>query len=270
MTTTASTIDTILGTTSRSVPPRPIPLARIVGVEVRKSFDTRSGFWLLAGIGIAALLTSGAVIAWAPASQLAHSEFCLAIGVPMTVILPIIAVVSVTAEWSQRSGLTTFTLAPHRGRVLLAKALAAILVGLAASAVAFTVGAIGNLAGATIAGVPAVWDQSLTDVGCFALGNTLLLLLGFTLGALIRSSPGAIVAYMVYAFVAPGLLALLAFSQAWFDDARPWVDPKYHQDALLRGGLTGEQWTQLAVTTAIWLALPLTAAIVKLIRSEVK
>ena len=90
--TTASTIDTILGTTSRSVPPRPIPLARIVGVEVRKSFDTRSGFWLLAGIGIAALLTSGAVIAWAPASQLAHSEFCLAIGVPMTVILPIIAV----------------------------------------------------------------------------------------------------------------------------------------------------------------------------------
>ena len=32
-------------------------------VELRKSFDTRAGFWLLASIGIASLLTTGAVIA---------------------------------------------------------------------------------------------------------------------------------------------------------------------------------------------------------------
>ena len=75
---------------------------------------------------------------------------------------------------------------------------------------------------------------------------------------------------MVYAFVAPGLLAFLAFSQAWFDDIRPWVDAKFSQDALLRGGFTGEQWAQLAVTTVVWLVLPLAAAVVKLLRSEVK
>ena len=51
--------------------------------------------------------------------------------IPMSVILPIIAALSVTAEWSQRSGLTTFTLAPHRGRVLLAKAAAAVLLAVA-------------------------------------------------------------------------------------------------------------------------------------------
>ena len=105
-----------------------VPLARLVRVELRKSFDTRSGRWLLSGLGLAALLTTGAIIAWAPTSQLAYSEFTLAIGVPMTIILPIIAVLSVTSEWSQRSGLATFTLAPHRGRVLLAKAVAAVLV----------------------------------------------------------------------------------------------------------------------------------------------
>ena len=44
---------------------------------------------------------------------------------------------------------------------------------------------------------------------------------------------------MIYAFVAPGLLAFLAFNQDWFRDARPWVDPKYNQDALLNGGLSG-------------------------------
>jgi ABC-2 type transport system permease protein len=249
---------------------RRIPLTRIVAVELRKSFDTRSGFWLLAGVGIAALLTTGAVIAWAPTSEFSYSQFTLAIGVPMTVLLPIIAVLSVTAEWSQRTGLTTFTLVPHRGRVLFAKALAAWLVALAATAVAFCVGALGNVMGAAMAGIDPVWNQNLADVGYFALGNTLLLLVGFTLGALIRNSPGAIVGYMIYAFVAPGLLAFLAFNQAWFNDARPWVDAKFNQDALLQGSLTGEGWTHLVVTTLVWLVLPLLVAVANLLRSEVK
>ena len=101
---------------------RKIPLARIVGVELRKSFDTRAGFWLVAGIGIASLLTTSAVIAFADASELTYGTFALATGFPLTVILPMIAVLSVTSEWSQRTGLTTFTLVPHRSRVMLAKA----------------------------------------------------------------------------------------------------------------------------------------------------
>jgi hypothetical protein len=249
---------------------RRIPLARLVHVEVRKVLDTRAGAWLLAGIGLCALLATGAVIAWAPDEQLTYSRFTLAIGFPMSVLLPVVAALAVTAEWSQRSGLTTFTLVPHRGRVLLAKALAVTLVAVAATPVAFAVGALGNLAGSGIAGVPTVWDQDLTDAATFALGNTLLLLVGFTLGALIRNSPGAVVAYMVYAFVAPGLLAFLAFNQAWFADARPWLDPKHNQDALINGSIVGDQWTQLAVTSAVWLVLPLAAAVVLLRRSEVK
>ena len=170
--------------------PRRIPFARIVGVELRKSFDTRSGLWLLASVGIAALLTTGAVVAWAPEDQLTYSQFTLAIGIPMSVILPIIAVLSVTAEWSQRSGLTTFTLVPHRSRILLAKGTAAVLVAATATVVAFGVGALGNLVGTAASNVPTVWDQNFADVGYFALGNTLLMLVGFTLGALIRNSPG--------------------------------------------------------------------------------
>jgi hypothetical protein len=252
-------------------PRRSIPLSRVVTVELRKSFDTRAGIWLLASIGIAALLTTGAVIIWAPDSEFAYSRFTLAIGVPMTIILPVIAILSVTAEWSQRTGLTTFTLLPHRARVLLAKGIGAGLVALAATGVAFVVGALGNVAGSATAGIDTVWDVGLVDVGYFALGNILLLMVGFTFGALIRNSPGAIVAYMVYAFVVPGLLTLLAFNQAWFRDNRGWVDPKYNQDLLLRAGdLSGEQWAQLGTTTAIWLVLPLTIAVVNLLRSEVK
>ena len=127
--------------------PGRVPLTPLVRVELRKSFDTSSGRWLLASLGVAAFLTTGAIIAWAPSSQLAYSEFTLAIGVPMTIILPIIAVLSVTSEWSQRSGMATFTLVPQRGRVVLAKAVAAVLVTIPATAVAFSVGALGNLIG---------------------------------------------------------------------------------------------------------------------------
>jgi hypothetical protein len=161
---------------------RHIPLARLVHVEIRKMLDTRAGAWLLAGTGLCALPAAGAVIAWAPDEQLTDHRFTLAIGCPMSVILPV----------------------------------------------------------------------------------------GFTLGALIRNSPGAVVASMGYAFVIPGLLAFLAFNQAWFTDARPWLDPKYHQDALIDGSIAGDQWTPFVVTTAVWLVLPLAAAVVALRRSEVK
>ncbi len=248
----------------------PVPLIRLVGVELRKSFDTRSGRWLLVSLGLAAVLTTGAILAWAPPEQLTYSQFTLAIGVPMTVILPIIAVLSVTSEWTQRSGLATFTLVPHRGRVLLAKAIAAVLVTIPATGAAFAVGALGNVTGAALADIPVVWDQAAVDVAYFALGQTLLLLVGFVLGALIRNSSGAIVAYMIYSFVAPGLLAFLAFSQAWFADARPWLDAKYNQDALLRADLTGDQWSHLAVTSVVWLVVPMVVAVVTVLRSEVK
>jgi hypothetical protein len=48
---------------TQRVLPRPkridgIPMGRIVGVELRKMFDTRSGFWLMASIAIAATLAT--------------------------------------------------------------------------------------------------------------------------------------------------------------------------------------------------------------------
>jgi ABC-2 type transport system permease protein len=250
--------------------PASIPLTRIVGVELRKSFDTRAGRWLLASIGIAALLTTGMVIAFAPEHELTYRTFTVAISYPMTVILPLIAILSVTAEWSQRSGLTTFALVPHRGRVVLAKAIGLVTVTALAMPVAFAVGALGNVAGSAVHGTNAVWDQSVSDVLYFFLATTLLVLAGFMLGVLIRASTGAIVTYFVYAFIAPTLLNFLAFSQDWFRDLQPWVDPNYSRDALFQGGFDAGQWAQLGATSAVWLVLPLAVGVVTLLRSEVK
>jgi ABC-2 type transport system permease protein len=261
---------TVVRSPARTTGPTPIPLHRIVFVELRKSFDTRAGFWLVASIGIASLLATGAVIVFAPADQITYSTFTLAIGYPIAVILPMIAILSVTAEWSQRSGLTTFTLVPHRGRVVLAKAIGLLLIAIVSMPGAFLVGALGNVLGSAIHRAPTVWDQGVVDLLYLLLGNALLLMVGFMLGVLIRGSAGALVAYFIYAFVAPTLLTFLAASQAWFRDLQPWVDPNYSQDALFQGGLTAEQWTQLAVTTAVWLVVPLTVGVVTLLRAEVK
>ena len=263
---------------STTVAPRPvraaalehIPLSRIVSVELRKSFDTRSGFWLLASIGIASLLATIGVILFAAADERTFSTFTLATGFPMAIILPMIAILSVTSEWSQRSGLTTFTLVPHRGRVILAKGIAVVLVAIASMLLAFAIGAAGNVVGALIAGTDAIWDQSLAVLGAIVLGNTLVLLVGFMLGLLIRNSAGAMVAYFVFGFIAPPLLELLAFTQDWFRDAHPWVDPNVTQKLLFHGPLEGEQWTQLGLTSVVWLVVPLAIGLWTMLRSEVK
>jgi ABC-2 type transport system permease protein len=257
-------------TTTIRTPTRAIPARRVLTTELRKMFDTRSGFWLMASIGIAALLATTAVILFAPNDQIAYGTFGAAFGVPMAVILPIIATLSVTSEWSQRSGLTTFTLVPHRGRVILAKAVVSVAVGVVSVLLALVVGAVGNLVGTAIAGVGTVWDVSVSDVLLIVLGNVLGLLIGFMLGVLIRSSAGAIVAYFVYSFVLPTLSGLLAASQGWFRDLQPWVDFNYAQSALFNGTLTSEQWGQLAVTSVGWLILPTVLGVWLVMRAEVK
>jgi hypothetical protein len=186
------------------------------------------------------------------------------------VILPMVAILSVTGEWSQRSGLTTFTLVPHRERVILAKAAVSVGVGVVSVLLAFAIGAVGNVAGSTIAGVDTVWDASVMDCVYIVLANVLGLLVGFMLGVLIRNSPGAIVGYFVYSLLLPTVLQVLANSQEWFRDLRPWVDFSFAQSALFNGSMTAGQWAHLGTTGVLWLALPLSAGLWLLMRSEVK
>jgi hypothetical protein len=87
---------------------------------------------------------------------------------------------------------------------------------------------------------------------------------------LIRSSAGALVAYFVYSLLLPTVFGFLAASQGWFRDLQPWVDLNHAEGALFSGTLTGEQWANVAVTTAVWLVLPAVAGLRMVMRSEVK
>jgi hypothetical protein len=256
---------------SRTKPaPRPIPMSRIVGVELRKMFDTRSGYWLMMSVVIAAVLASVATLLFAPDDELTYGSFAGAIGVPMTIILPMIAILSVTSEWSQRTGLTSFTLVPHRGRVIQAKLIGTLVVGVVSIAIAFGVGALGNVAGSAIAGVDTTWDISLGNVATIFLGDALGMLMGFTLGVLFRNSPGAIVGYFVYALALPAALGTLAAFQDWFEKAQGWVDFNFASTRLYDGGLSATEWAHIGVSGLIWLVIPLLIGLRLVLRSEVK
>lgn len=270
---TATTVDTTVEpdtvTRTRPVPAR-IPMSRIVAVELRKSFDTRSGFWLMASIAILAVVATTATILFAPDDALTYDNFAAAIGFPMAVVLPVIAVLSVTSEWSQRTGLTSFTLVPHRGRIITAKLLVTLAVGVVSMLLAGAIGAVGNVVGTAITGTDTVWDITVVEFGYIVLANVLGMLLGFMLGVLLRNSAAAVVGYFVISFVLVPLSALLAQSQAWFEKAQPWVDFNFAQGYLFNGDMNAEHWAQLGVASLSWLAIPMAIGLWSVLRSEVK
>ena len=251
-------------------PVHEVPLTRIVGVELRKMFDTRSGLWLMASILITAVLSTAAIILFAADADLTHYTFSEAIGFPMTVILPIIAILSITGEGSQRTGLTTFTLVPHRNRIVLAKVVASVAVGAVAMLVALVFGVVGNLLGTAIAGTELVWDVSVGHFLTIVLGSLLCLLTGTMLGILFRNSTVALVTYFVYSLLLPTVLGLWASRQQGFADLQPWVDLNAAQAALFEGSLTVHQWAHLGVTATTWILLPALLGLRLVMRSEVK
>lgn len=248
----------------------PIPFRTIFGVELRKAFDTRSGFWLMVAIAATGVIATGAVLAFASDSDLTYDNFAAAIGIPMTILLPVVAILAVTGEWSQRAGLTTFTLVPHRGRVIRAKLATTLTIGVASMALALAVGALGNIIGTGLKGVDTTWDLSFTSILYIVGADLIGMMIGFMLGVLLRNSPGAIVTYFCYWFVIPTLTALLAASQSWFEKAQPWVDFSYNQGRMYDGGFDATDWTQLFVTGTFWLLLPLAFGLWRVMRAEVK
>ena len=247
-----------------------IPLGRVVRVELRKMFDTRSGFWLIASIAITGLVATMATVAFAPDEDLTFYTFAKAVGFPITVILPMVALLSITSEWSQRSGLTTFTYVASRRRVILAKTWSAVIVAVASMLFAFAVGALGNLVGSTIAGTPTTWDVSVGHAATIVLGNLISLSIGTMLGMLLLSSAGGLVVYFVLVLLVPNLSGLLATSQSWYHDLQPWVDLPFAQTNLFDGMHTGAQWAHVASAVSLWVVVPGYFGLRRVMRSEVR
>lgn len=253
-----------------TAPIAPIPFGRLLKVELLKMFNTRSGLWLIASIGILAALATTGVLLFGSVETITYANFSAAVGVPTAIILPILGLLTVTSEFSQRTGLTTFTMVPSRTRVVAAKLVVTVAVGVVAILLAVGIGALGNLLGAAVNGISPIWEFRLAELALVVLANVLGMLMGFALGVLVRSTPAAVVGYFVYSLVLPNIFGALAFYQEWFNDIWPWVDFFYATTSLYESVPSAEGWAQLALSGTIWMVLPLAVGVRLMLRSEVK
>lgn len=262
---TATTLDPTVDDTAMHGIAR-VPLSRLFRAELRKITDTRAGRWLLIAIG--AITAAATIIFFFAGSHhdLTFDNFVSIAVVPQSILLPVLGILAITSEWSQRTGLVTFTLEPSRARVVAAKVLAMIAVGLGTLAVAFALGAVGNLLGDVLRHGSGSWHYNAAWVGEIAVGQVLGILEGLAFGMLLMSSAAAIVLY----FVIPIGWSILFNAVSALVSASWWVDLGTANQPLYDHTMTGEHWLQLAVASAIWVAVPLVVGAVRLHRSEVK
>ena len=247
------------------------PLRRLVAVEVRKSLDTRAGRWFAGSIlGVAALGVLVVGVA-APAGSVTLGRLLGVVGGALGYFLPVLVILMVTSEWSQRTALVTFTLEPRRGRVTAAKLLASLVLAV----VALVVSAVLSLVAMALAAQRGVadWGLGLAEVlGPFVLGTLLSVLLGFALATLLLHSAAAIVAYLVLTLVVPGVVAALSVLYDGFAAVAPWIDLATAQVPLATGDHvpTAIEVARLLVTITLWVVLPLIAGVLRLQRAEVR
>ncbi|MCU1537455.1 MAG: hypothetical protein JWP82_1806 [Humibacillus sp.] len=241
------------------------PFTRLVHVELRKMLDTRAGRWLL--IGIAGVIAVALTITFFDnGGQHSYGLYLQATTVPMALILPVVGILAVTSEWSQRTGLVTFGLEPRRARVGWAKTVAALLIGVAAFATSLALAGLAHQGAVTFRGITPDW--SVGGLVLLGAGGYLLLGMaqGLAFGMLLKNTPAAIVLF----YVLPTAWTILGAMVSWLRDAAVWLDLNQTMQPLFEGSLTGAQWAHLATSVALWVVLPLTVGLWRLTRSEVK
>jgi ABC-2 type transport system permease protein len=259
-----------LQTTPTAVPTPPtgdrVPMARLLQVELRKLVDTRSGRWLLVAITLITAAVVTIFLLTGPPDELTYDSFVNATGTPQGVLLPILGILTVTSEWGQRTGLVTFTLEPHRGRVVVAKLLGVVLLGLSAVGVALALAAVGNQLGQVLQDGAGDWAFGLGAVRDIVVLQLLGVLQGLALGMLIMNSAGAIVTY----FALPAVWTILAANINTVRRAGEWIDLTVTSLALRTHDMDAGASARLAVAASIWIGLPLALGWLRLLHRELK
>ena len=233
---------------------------RLTSVELRKMTDTRAGFWLLLLVVLSALAVVTLILAVGkPEDQTFDSLFGDCVGI-VSVLLPIVGLLVVTSEWSQRTALTTFTLVPERSRVIVAKLLAGCALALAAVVLCLALAAAGNVIGG------GSWDFQLSHLYEAALYELFGMLGALALGLLIMHSAAAIVTY----FVLPTVVGIVVEVVSALHGPAKWFEPNQVTTPLAEGTIHGSGWAHFAVTVGVWVVVPLVAGMLRLRRHELK
>ena len=237
-------------------------LGRLVAVELRKMVNTRAGFWLqLATVAITVL----AVIVACVAGDAADLTFQSVLNVglqPAAILLPVVGILLVTSEWSQRTGMITFSLVPVRSRVLGAKLIASLVLAVAMLVMSVAIVAAGVLVASP--GVDGTWSDAAPLIGQSAVYLTAGMITGVALGAILLAS-------------APAIVVLFPLPTAWmavvslsfFADVAPWVSTARALSPMQEEVMSATQWAHVGTALALWMLLPLLIGTWRFTRREI-
>ena len=237
-------------------------LSRLVAVELRKMVNTRAGFWLQ--LAMVALTVVVVVVRLLVGDAADHTfQHVLDAGLqPAAVLLPVLGILLVTSEWSQRTGMITFALVPARSRVLGAKLIASLLLAVAMLTISVAVVAAGVLVSSP--GVDGTWSDTAPLIGQSAVNLTAGMITGVALGAILLAS-------------APAIVLLFALPTAWmavvslpvFSGVAPWVDYARALGEMTPDVISATQWAHVGTALALWMLLPLLIGTWRITRREV-
>lgn len=237
----------------------PIPFARLVRVEWSKATDTRAARWLLALVALSAVAMVAVAVVVPTSFAQTQASYLRVAALGLTILLPVVAILMLTSEWSRRSVMTTFTQEPRRIRVVGAKLVASLVLGVAAAAVGGVVAAAGaGLASAS--GRSLEVDLSVGAIAGYLVFVLLNVLTGVALGALLQSSAPAIAA----SFALPATFAVLGTASTLVAE---WIDMSVWTWVLENDW--GGHVPQIAVSVLVWVAIPLALGIARTLRRDV-
>lgn len=237
-------------------------MIRLTRVELRKTVDTRSGFWLqMAVLGLTVLAVVITVL-WGHEDDKTFQQILSNALAPAGILLPVVGILLVSSEWSQRTSLVSFALVPGRSRLIAAKVLAGVVLALAATAIAVAVAALGTALAST--DVQHVWSLPLGLLFQDFFYVVISMLIGIAFGAALLSSAPAIVLY----FAVPVALAALGSIHA-IAGVIEWINVGESAGPLTEEILSGRAWGQVLTTLVVWMVLPLVVGLWRITRGDV-
>jgi len=224
-------------------------LGRLVAVELRKTVNTRAGFWLQ--VAMVALTVVVVVVRLLVGDAADHTfESVLDAGLqPAAILLPVLGILLVTSEWSQRTGMITFALVPVRSRVLGAKVVASLVLAVAMLAMSVGVVAVGVLVASPGDGA---WSDVVPLIGQSAVYLTTGMVVGVAFGAILLAPSPAIVLRFALPTAWMAVVSLPVFS-----GVAPWVDNARAVGQMTAEVMSATQWAHAGTSLAIWMVLPL-------------
>ena len=249
-------------TTRRSAITAPTP-GRLVAVELRKMTNTRSGFWL--PIGVALLTLAVALIASANHGGRAatFTHVLHATVQPAAFLLPVVGVLLICSEWSQRTTLTTFTLVPSRWRVIGAKLGAATIAATIACGVCLVLTVVCATAlGHHPGGAGTLSWQVVAQSWLFLASG---MVMGLAFGAAILVSAPAIVAYLLL----PTVWDAVSTNITALSGVATWLNPDESLAPFTQHAMSATEWAHALATFGVWIGIPIVIGALRIGRGDI-